>query len=163
MGSIPGSERSSGEGNGNPLQYSCLDNPMHRGAWRATIHRVARVRHDLVTKQHDLPLGCLMEQNSFIFLSPLLQIFYFPQGMYVVGSAVHLTQAFDGIVSKLSLPVVFHFPIPTQIVFSLCSSPCSCFLFFWKVLSENLPVCCPTGAHLLTLAHVSKPTLSGRC
>ena len=35
-GLIPGSGRSSGEGNGNPLQYSCLENPMDRGAWRAT-------------------------------------------------------------------------------------------------------------------------------
>ena len=34
---IPGSERSPGEGNGNPLQYSCLGNPMNRGAWRATV------------------------------------------------------------------------------------------------------------------------------
>ena len=34
-GSIPGSRRSLGEGNGNPLQYSCLENPMDRGAWRA--------------------------------------------------------------------------------------------------------------------------------
>ena len=39
-----------GEGNGNPLQYSCLENPMDRGAWRATAHGVARVGHDLVTK-----------------------------------------------------------------------------------------------------------------
>ena len=37
-GSIPGLERSPGEGNGNPLQYSCLGNPMDRGAWQATIH-----------------------------------------------------------------------------------------------------------------------------
>ena len=44
MGSIPGSGRSPGEGNGNPLQYSCLENPMDRGAWRATIHRVAMSR-----------------------------------------------------------------------------------------------------------------------
>ena len=36
---IPGSGRSPGEGNGNPLQYSCLENPMGRGAWRATVHR----------------------------------------------------------------------------------------------------------------------------
>ena len=49
-GLIPGSERSPGEGNGNPLQYSCLENPMDRGAWRATVHEVARVRHDLATK-----------------------------------------------------------------------------------------------------------------
>ena len=41
LGSIPGSVRSPGEGNGNPLQYSCLENPMDRGAWRATVHGVA--------------------------------------------------------------------------------------------------------------------------
>ena len=38
------------EGNGNPLQYSCLENPMDRGAWWAIVHGVARVRHYLVTK-----------------------------------------------------------------------------------------------------------------
>ena len=42
--------RSPGEGNGNPLQYSCLENPMDRGAWQATVHGVARVGHDLATK-----------------------------------------------------------------------------------------------------------------
>ena len=40
-GSISGSGRSSGGGHCNPLQYSCLENPMDRGAWRATVHRVA--------------------------------------------------------------------------------------------------------------------------
>ena len=47
---IPGSGRSPEEGNGNPLQYSCLGNPMDRGAWWATVQGVVRVRHDLVTK-----------------------------------------------------------------------------------------------------------------
>ena len=42
MGSIPGSGRSPGEGHGNPLQYSCLGNPMDRGAWRATVHSVTK-------------------------------------------------------------------------------------------------------------------------
>ena len=42
LGSIPGSGRSPGEGNGNPLQYSCLENPMDGGAWRATVHRVEK-------------------------------------------------------------------------------------------------------------------------
>ena len=42
MGSVPGLERSPEEGNGNPLQYSCLENHMDRGAWWATIHRVAK-------------------------------------------------------------------------------------------------------------------------
>ena len=41
-GSIPGSGRSAGEGNGNPLQYSCLENSTVRGAWRAIVHRVAK-------------------------------------------------------------------------------------------------------------------------
>ena len=40
--SVPGSERSPGGGHGNPLQYSCLENPMNRGAWRAMVHRVAK-------------------------------------------------------------------------------------------------------------------------
>ena len=42
LGSIPGSGRSPGEGNGNPLQYYCLENPMDRGAWQATVHGVAK-------------------------------------------------------------------------------------------------------------------------
>ena len=41
-GSIPGSGRSPGEGNGNPLQYSCLENLMDSGAWLATVHGVAK-------------------------------------------------------------------------------------------------------------------------
>ena len=41
LGLIPGSGRSYGEGNFYPLQYSCLENPMDRGAWRATVHGVA--------------------------------------------------------------------------------------------------------------------------
>ena len=42
VGSNPGSGRSPGEGNGIPLQYSCLGNPMDRGAWRATVHGVTK-------------------------------------------------------------------------------------------------------------------------
>ena len=41
-GLIPGSGRSSGEGNGNPFQYSCLENPMDRGAWWAMVHGVTK-------------------------------------------------------------------------------------------------------------------------
>ena len=44
MGSVPGWGRSPGEGNGNPLQYSCLGNAMDRGAWRATVHGVTKIR-----------------------------------------------------------------------------------------------------------------------
>ena len=52
VGKIPG------EGNGNPFQYTCLENPTDRGVWQARVHGVAKVRHDLVTKPpswHYLP------------------------------------------------------------------------------------------------------------
>ena len=48
-GSIPGSGRSPGAGNGNPLQCSCLENSMDRGAWQATVHGVAESRTQLKT------------------------------------------------------------------------------------------------------------------
>ena len=50
-GSIPGSQRSPGEGNGNPVQYSCLENSMDRGVWWATIHGVRKSRTQL-SNQH---------------------------------------------------------------------------------------------------------------
>ena len=50
VGSISGLGRSPGEESSDPLQYSCLENSMDRGAWRATVHGIARVRHDLETK-----------------------------------------------------------------------------------------------------------------
>ena len=49
-GSIPGSGRSPGEDNGNPLQYSCLENPMDRGTWKASVNRAQRVSTTEVTK-----------------------------------------------------------------------------------------------------------------
>ena len=49
LGLIPGSGRSPGGVHSNPLQYSCLENPMDRGAWQATVHGVAKLGHDLVT------------------------------------------------------------------------------------------------------------------
>ena len=51
LGSIPGLGSSPGEGNGNPLQYSCLENPKDGGAWWASVHRVAKSR----TRLSDLP------------------------------------------------------------------------------------------------------------
>ena len=46
LGSIPGLGRSLGEGNGNPLRYLCLENPMDRGVWQAIVHGVVKSRHD---------------------------------------------------------------------------------------------------------------------
>ena len=50
VGQIPGWGRSPGGGNGDPLQYSRLENSMDRGAWQATVHGITRVRRDLATK-----------------------------------------------------------------------------------------------------------------
>ena len=46
-GSIPGLGRSPGEGNGNPLQYSCLENSMDKGAWQVTVHRLEKSQTQL--------------------------------------------------------------------------------------------------------------------
>ena len=55
VGSIPGSERYTGEGNGSPLQYSCLENPMHREPGRLQSMRLQRVGHDLTAKHQQQP------------------------------------------------------------------------------------------------------------
>ena len=49
MGSIPGLRRSPGGGNGNLLQYSCLENPMDRGVWQTTVHRITKSQTRLTT------------------------------------------------------------------------------------------------------------------
>ena len=55
MGSIPGPGRSPGEGNGSPLQYFRLENPMDRGAWQAIVHRVAKSQTQLLEEGEPLP------------------------------------------------------------------------------------------------------------
>ena len=70
VGLIPGSGRSPGEGNGNSLQYSCLENPMDREAWWAMVHRVTRVGHNFVTKPHHMPIQDML----LIFISDWMDI-----------------------------------------------------------------------------------------
>ena len=62
MGSIPGFRRSPGEENGNPLQYSCLENPMDEGAWWAVVHGVAKSQARLSDFTHSLLI------TSFFFM-----------------------------------------------------------------------------------------------
>ena len=57
LGSIPGSGRSPGEGNGNPLQYSCLGNPMDRGAWWAAVHGSQESDTTVLLSMHALSSG----------------------------------------------------------------------------------------------------------
>ena len=72
MGSIPGFERSPGEGNGNPLQYSCLGNPMDRGAWWAIVHRVAEELH--MTYQLNNKTTLHLIHALYYFISSFIKI-----------------------------------------------------------------------------------------
>ena len=71
LGSIPGLGRSPREGNGNPLQYSCLENPMDRGAWWATAHTVAKSR----TRLSDFTSYCLL----YFYMELLMNVLTFCQ------------------------------------------------------------------------------------
>ena len=79
VGSIPGLGRSPGEGNGNPLQYSCLENPMDRGAWQATVHGVAKSRTQLkrLSTYVTPSTSCVSGRNPFIFVSLSLECVFF--------------------------------------------------------------------------------------
>ena len=70
MGSVPGLRRSPGGGNGNPLEYPCLGNPMDRGVWRAAVPGVSRVRHGLATKPPPLKIKGL-SHHSWLYRSVL--------------------------------------------------------------------------------------------
>ena len=74
MGLIPGSGRSSGEGNGNPLQYSCLENPMDRGAWWTTVHGVAESRIQLKRRSSMQTKG---NKRQKLLQLPLSRLYYF--------------------------------------------------------------------------------------
>ena len=76
---IPGSGRYPGEGNNKPLQYSCLENPMDRGAWRATAHGVARVGHDLVTKPR------LFSSRLYYFIATV--VLFKVENIFIQGSS----------------------------------------------------------------------------
>ena len=94
-GSVRGSRRSPGEGNGDPLQYSCLENLMDRGAWRAMVHKVAKSRtrlkqlslnecyrkqsekkllNESICEKRTLHFGDSGDEESFIYISEENQI-----------------------------------------------------------------------------------------
>ena len=77
-GSIPGSGRSPGGGNGNPFRYSCLENPTDRGVWRATVHRVEKSqtgpRQFSSNRQHKELEGCPTQGPALRELHPLLHL-----------------------------------------------------------------------------------------
>ena len=109
LGSIPGLGRSPGEGNGNPLQYSCLENPMDRGACWATVHRVAKSR----TRLSDFTLPTRAKMSYLYFTGVLGIIFH--------HGTLFLTKAgwIGGQVDILNFFSVWYFMIP------MCSWKCS--------------------------------------
>ena len=66
--SIPGLGRSLRVGNGSPLQYSCLENSMDRGAWWAIVHEVAKVRHELATEHTCSKIGTKLKKIQPCFV-----------------------------------------------------------------------------------------------
>ena len=89
-GSIPGLGRSPGGGHGNPLQYSCLDNPMDRGAWRAAVHGLAKSQTPLNNKaQHIYKIMslCMISFLNFFF-NFLFSIVVQPVNNVVIVSGV---------------------------------------------------------------------------
>ena len=123
LGSISGLGGLLGEGNGNSFQYSCLENPMDRGACQATVHRVPRVRHNLATK----PLPFLLFTLSH-FLSPSFSSFSSLSSLafiYITFILLALTHVlmwlsknmtftvnifyYTEVVKHLTLPLVFNY------------------------------------------------------
>ena len=78
VGSIPGSGRPPGVGNGNPLQYSCLENPLGRGAWWATVHGVAKSPRQLNMRAHThTPIVILQSFRAVVILPLILSHFHY--------------------------------------------------------------------------------------
>ena len=95
-GSISGSRRYPGEGNGNLLQYSCLENPMYRGAWQATVHGVAKswtwLSHKTTTKSSNRIIWPLTPLSRLLGLSHFLQLKVITSGLSARKCCtVHLT------------------------------------------------------------------------
>ena len=87
-GSIPGVERSPGEGNGDPLQYPCLENSMDRGAWRARVHGVAKS----CTRLSDLACTQPINLKGEIWVTRSPEYFWEPStriGMHICPRLVH--------------------------------------------------------------------------
>ena len=88
LGSIPGSGRSTGEGNGNPLWYSCLENPMDGGAWWATVHGVAKSQTRLSDFTFFLSNASMLCAVLYLVAQPC-PTFWDPMDCSPPGSSVH--------------------------------------------------------------------------
>ena len=122
MGSITESGRSPGKGHSNPLQYSCWENSVDRGAWQATVHGVSRVRHDLATKPP--LLGCnLLVICGTAFPVCLYISFYQEDGTILSLYSLTVKSRDSGVcLGSNSSTATYHLNICGHIITSRCFS-----------------------------------------
>ena len=119
--SIPGSGRSPGEGNGNPFQYSCLENPMNRGAWWATVHGVTKSRTS--PSEHTLTHFIIHWKYTYEWMK-----------INVMG---------------YQNPLIIQILCPSSLILNLCSS--SIFSFKWTCSLRQWAGCSGQSSHLVCL------------
>ena len=102
VGPIPGCGRSPREGSGNPLQYSHLGNPIDRGAWRAVVCGVARVRNDLATKQQQSIERMVLQGRKHIREGQLTLLCLSSQCTAVIAASISVS---DYTLQKSCLPI----------------------------------------------------------
>ena len=134
-GLIPGSGRSPGVGNGNQLQYSCPENSMDRGTWRATVMGSQNIRHNWETKHMHTYLQEKKKQNTtFEELVPQLWTNAHSHTTNTMLNFLPLHEAFGKHWSLFSVPIILHFPEYhwNRIV---CSFLCLVFFFTYNSLA----------------------------
>ena len=117
--SIPGWGRSPGEGNGNPLQYSCLENPRDGGSWQATVQRVAKSQTRLHFHFHFLPSLVLPPPSLLFISSPILCAFSSEQQKVSPSYPKRILGLATCFLSKLLMSSV-QFSSVTQSCLTLC-------------------------------------------
>ena len=140
--SIPGSGRSPGERNGYPLQYSCLESPLDRGAWRAKVHRVAKsrtwlkwLRHTHISRERETGLGrrAFMCNAYYFFCLPI----FLPKSLEQKGKISNPTLTSNSILWLIFTNAFFFKLISRNYVFWRCCQ--ASFFCCWCLVAEFCP------------------------
>ena len=139
MGSIPGSGSAPGGGNGNPLQYSCLENPIDRGAWWTTVHRVTKSRTQLkhLSMHKYSPHTAFHVWTVYMLLPGYTSFVYFtlPLLLFIITSiniatTMILTTIITGTHIHTQKP--YTFKLSSNVLFKMI-----CFLMFFTYLQKR--------------------------